>query len=302
MLLANRFTYIHEPKTGGSFVTYVLTQLHGHLADVRPLRFLQPTLRQRLPTVSFYLDRLGRAASPVKGESERYGTLYRWNDHGTCSEIPRPYRSRQILATVRNPFETYASEYLFGWWKRPEYLSHYHRVVKDFPRRYPSFPDLSFTQYLEMLHEAWALPGSRDFYEGGGIGYLTERFIRFYFRTPWTLRGPDSRVSSVTRRLGREYVASGDCVGDMFPVRFLSTTRLNEELQKFLLEMAYDPAEVEFVRSLEHVLPAGGAEIRFAERAASHDWPSLYTPELREIIRRKDELIFALFTEFDVPL
>jgi hypothetical protein len=301
MLLANRFTYIHEPKTGGTFVTYVLTQLHGRLTDLRPSRFPHSAFRRRFPTASLYFDRLGAPAPRTKGGPAKYGSLYSWNDHGTCSEIPRMYRSRQILATVRNPFETYASEYLFGWWKRPEWLSHYNRTIRDFPRRYPSFPDLSFREYLELLHAAWTLPANRDFYEGSGSGYLTKRFIRFYFRTPWILRGTKYDVSPVIRRLDPEYVESGSYVADMFRVHFLPTSRLNQELQRFLLEMDYDPADVEFVKNLEHVLPVGGSRIGFAGRATSHDWRSFYTKDLKEIVRKRDQLIFALFPEFDVP-
>jgi hypothetical protein len=301
MLIADRFTYIHEPKTGGTFVTYVLTQLHGGLTDLRPSRFVHDAFRQRFPTASFYFERLAAPAPLTKVEPAKYGGLYNWNDHGTCSEIPRMYRSRRILATVRNPFQTYVSGYLFGWWKRPEFLSLYHRKVNDFPNRYPTFPDLSFREYLELLHAAWTLRASGDFYEESGPGFQTERFIRFYFRIPWVLRGTKYGISPVVRKLDREYVESRSYLADMFDVHFLPTERLNHELHRFLLEMGYQPAEVEFVRSLDHVLPVGGAEIGFADRATSHDWRSFYTRELREIIRKKDQLMFALFPEFDLP-
>jgi hypothetical protein len=308
MLFASRFTYIHEPKTGGSFVTYALTQLHGGLIDLRPSRLLHPAVRCRLPTASFYLERYGRSAPGPNGgqkgyESgqELYGKLYRWNDHGTCSEIPRPFRSRQILATVRNPFQSYVSDYLFAWWKRPEYISHYQRTIQGFHSRYPSFPDLSFREYLELLNAAWTVPHGRDFYDGEGIGYLTERFVRFYFPTPWILRGTKHDISRVLRQLDDEYIESRSFVADMFPVRFIPTARLNDELQRFLLEMGYQSEDVEFVKSLEHVLPVGGSKVGFAGHATSHEWPSFYTNELREIIRKKDDLIFALFPEFDAP-
>src|SRR5205807_9783388 len=89
VLLADRFTYIHEPKTGGTFVTYVLTQLHGGLADLRPLRHFPAVLRHKLPTGSFSVERLGARVPLERGVSGTYGRLYRWNDHGSCSEIPR---------------------------------------------------------------------------------------------------------------------------------------------------------------------------------------------------------------------
>jgi hypothetical protein len=50
------------------------------------------------------------------------------------------------------------------------------------------------------------------------------------------------------------------------------------------------------------VVPVGGADVGFADRATSHDWASFYTPALRDVVRRKDDLLFALFPEFDVPV
>ena len=297
VLLSDRFVYIHEPKTGGTFVTYALTQLHGGVTDVRPSRFVREATRLRLPTAAFRLERR-KASAPGAGPA-KYGRLYSWNDHGTCSEIPRMFRSRQILATIRNPFQTYVSGYLFGWWKRPEYLSLYRRTIEDFQHRYPSFPDLTFTQYMELMHASWTVPGNRDLYSGKGIGFQSERFIRFYFRVPWLLRGTKRDISSVVRKVDGDYVRSRGYVADMYDVRFLRTERLNEELGGFLLEAGYDATDVEFVLTLKHVVPVGGAEIGFTERATSHDWAAFYTPELREIVRRKDDLLFSLFPEFD---
>ena len=146
MLLADRFTYVHEPKTGGTFVTHVLSRLHGGLTDVPASRLRAQALRAGLPSLAFYPERL--RAHTANGGAQKYGAIYNWNDHGTCSEIPRRHRSRPILATVRNPLETYVSMYLFGWWKRPEYFPQYERTVPDFHARYRDFPDVSFRQYL----------------------------------------------------------------------------------------------------------------------------------------------------------
>jgi hypothetical protein len=298
VLLTDRFVYIHEPKTGGTFVSYALTQLHGGVTDVRPSRHLHDAIRQRLPTASFRFERR-TSPGPAPQEPTRYGPLYRWNDHGTCSEIPGPFRSRQILATVRNPFQTYVSGYLFGWWKRPEYLQLYRRTITDFSRRYPSFPDLSFLEYMELMHASWTVPGNRGLYSGRGLGLQSERFIRFYFRVPWLLRGTEYDISSVLRNMDSEYVRSRAYEDDMFDVRFLRTERLNEELVEFLLEAGYDEADVEFLVTLKHVVPVGGAEIGFSDRATSDDWASFYTPDLREIVRKKDDLLFSLFPDFD---
>jgi hypothetical protein len=70
-------------------------------------------------------------------------------------------------------------------------------------------------------------------------------------------------------------------------------------LRDFLLGVGYDSEDLEFLRTLKHVLPVGGARIGFAQRSNSEDWPSYYTPELADTVRRRDRLIFTLFPEFD---
>ena len=274
MLLSDRFTYIHEPKTGGTFVTHVLTRLHGHLVDVPPTRRRGPLLRRLgLPTLAFHAEL--RRAAPAAPEVGKYGTLYNWNDHGTCSEIPRPYRPRTILATVRSPFETYVSLFLFEWWRRPDSVARFERVVPEFRRRFPRFPELSFAEYMELLDAQCAVPG---------VGFLTERFVRYYFRSPRAaLRRVDDRRS-------RE---------DMYDVRFLHTARLNEELREALVDLGYDAADLEFVAGLGLVVPAGGTKTATVERSTSHDWLRYYTPELEADVRRKDRLMFTLFPELD---
>jgi hypothetical protein len=300
MLLAERFTYIHEPKTGGTFVTEVLARLHGGLVDVPASRLRAPALRLATPSVAFYLERL-RPTRDGGTKRGRYGTIYKWNDHGTCSEIPVGYRSRAIVATVRNPLETYVSEYLFGWWKRPEYVPAYERTVPDFRRRYSGFPDVSFRQYLELLHGGCTLPATRDLDDPTGVGYLTERFVRFYFRLSrrFGIGAPDP--ASVLERLDDAYIASGRFRGEMFDVRFLRTSRLNDELAEFLLAVGYDASDLEFVKSHEHVVPTGGTKTMLARRATSHDWRRYYDAPLEELVRRRERLIFSLFPELDAP-
>ena len=302
MLLADRFTYIHEPKTGGTFVTHVMKRVHGGLVDIRPTRTRGPLLsRLGFPTAAFYAERQ-RAQRPAAGNHfQKYGRLYNWNDHGTCSEIPLPYRRKPIVAAVRNPFETYVSLYLFGWWRRPESIALFERIVPGFASRYPDFPELSFKEYLELAHAECTVPSSRVLEAGAGVGYLTERFVRFYFRLPRVPRERERELTKVVGRIDDAYAEDGRCRRDMYDVRFIHTSRLNEELRRLLLEHGYDEADVDFVARHEHVIPVGGTRVAHAERSTSHDWRRYYTPELLAIVRSKDRLIFTLFPEFKLP-
>jgi hypothetical protein len=298
MLLGPRFAYVHEPKTGGTFVTRILARLHGGLTDVPASRLHAPALRLGFPSIAFYPER-ARARRRHADGPRKYGTIYDWNHHGTCSEIPAAYRSRTIVATVRNPLETYVSEYLFGWWKRPEYVRDYERTVADFRRRYRDFPEVSFRQYLELLHAGCTLPATRNLDDPSGVGYLTERFVRFYFRLPRRLRFAAPDAGPVLRKLDDDYIASGRFRDGMFRVRFLRTSRLNRELMELLVDVGYDPADLEFVASHEHVVPTGGAKTRLAERATSHDWRRYYSADLEELVRRRERLIFSLFPDLE---
>jgi hypothetical protein len=247
--------------------------------------------------MAFYPERLRAARGEDTHEPRKYGRMYNWRDHGICSEIPLGFRSRTILATARNPFQTYVSLFLFEWWKRPEYLPRYERAVPGFTRRFPTFPNLSFREYMELLHAECELPANRQLEDPNALGFLTERFVRYYFRLPRAWHRAPWDLAAVLRRIDDDYIEADRFREDMFPVRFIQTARLNDELREFLLGVGYDSEDIEFLRTLEHVLPVGGARLGFAQRSHSDDWPSYYTPELADLVRRRDRLIFTLFPE-----
>jgi hypothetical protein len=296
MVLGDRFTYIHEPKTGGTFVTHVLSRLHGGLIDVPASRLRAPALRLGLPSLAFHPERLRATRHAENSAQAAYGPIYNWNDHGTCSEIPIPHRSRTILATVRNPLQTYVSMFRFGWWKRPEYVPAYERTVPDFRDRYREFPDVSFRQYLELLHAGCPLPGTRDLDNETGIGYLTERFVRFYFRLPrrFGVRPDAERVLSNLDG----YVEGGRVRDEMFDIHFIRTSRLNRELFDFLRTAGYEVDDLAFVENLQRIVPVGGARAQVVEREGC-DWRQLYSAELEELVRKRERLIFSLFPDLD---
>ena len=163
MLFTDSFVYVHEPKTGGTFVTSVLFRLY-----------------------EFKWTYLTRVASTLRTElvhQNRYGTLiYHNNKHGGCSDIPAAQRHKPVLATVRNPYDMYVSQYEFGWWKRKEWLP-YFQAIPGFQQRYPHFPQISFAEYVTLSNLAFSdQPGAAD--DPGSIGLLSEMFIKFYCQQP----------------------------------------------------------------------------------------------------------------------
>lgn len=223
MIFTDRFVYVHEPKTGGSFVTEALLRLYG-LRWSRRLR-LEAMLR-------------GQAART----HGRYGRFVYHNlKHGTYAQVPAPHRDKPVLATVRGPYEMYVSQYEFGWWRRREMRRHF-AAVPGFARRFPRFPDLSFPDFVELWDAAM---GDAD---PQGRGAWTRQFIRYYFRDPRrALALPDAVLADAEARRA-----------EMPRVHFVRTERLREGVQDFLLEQGYRPADVAFIRQMERVLPGRG--------------------------------------------
>lgn len=271
MIFTDRFVYVHEPKTGGTFVTSMLFRLYG-------LRWTRWThLRNAL-------------RGEVRRRHPRYGALvHNSNKHGGCNEIPPRERGKKILATVRNPFDLYASQYEFGWWRRPEFLRFYEALPR-FRDDYPNFPDLSFADYVRLSNAALRpLSGrageNRDADADEGPGLVTEQFFNFYFRDP--------RASFARLRAGA-YARVEDAAGDMHDIHFVRTDRLNQGLYDFLTAEGYAREDVSFVLGEGKILPRGRG------RGDAQKWEHYYTPELKARVREREDFLFRLFPEFDV--
>jgi hypothetical protein len=267
MIFTDRFVYVHEPKTGGTFVTSMLFRLYG-------LRW------------SRWTHVRNAVFGEVRRRHPRYGTfVHNSNKHGGCNEIPQPQRGKKILATVRSPFDLYVSQYEFGWWKRSEFLRYY-QAVPNFSRDYTNFPDLNFAEYVRLSNAAFRSFANGDVHDADyGPGLVTEQFLKFYFRNP---RAAYAKLS------GEVYGATGAHVPDMHDLHFIRTDDLNCGLFDFLARNDYARADISFILDEEKILPRGKG------RKAGQNWERYYTPELKETVRRKEAFLFKLFPEFDV--
>lgn len=263
MIFTDRFVYVHEPKTGGSFVTEALLRLYG-------LRWSR----------RFRLEAMLRGQ--VRRNGGPYGTFVYHNlKHGAYANVPAPHREKTVLATVRGPYEMYVSQYEFGWWRRREMRRHF-EAVPDFRRRFPRFPDLGFAEFVELWDAAMGDP--EDGEDGGtGRGAWTRQFIRFYFRDPeraraWpdeVLRDPEARRDAMPR------------------IHFVRTERVREGLHAFLVDQGYRTEDAAFVLEMGKVLPGRG-------RRDDQRWERYYTPELKDRVRRRERLLLEIFPDFDV--
>lgn len=264
MIFTDQFVYVHEPKTGGTFVTSVLFQLYG--VRWTPLTRLLSALRTEVRY------------------RHRYGTLvYHNHKHGGCNDIPAAQQHKPVLATVRNPYDMYVSQYEFGWWKRPEWHS-YFTAIPGFAAQYPHFPQLSFAEYVRLSNLAFGDPGGAA-RPDAPLGLLSEKFVKFYCRDPQQVLA--------TLAAAPDQAA---CRAALHDLQFIRTDQLNQALHAFLLAQGYAADDLRFVLSLGKILPGGKG------RQEQQRWPSYYTPELRQWVRRQEWLLFALFPDFDVPL
>lgn len=258
MLITDKFVYIHQPKTGGTFVTSVLKKLYGCKSlDDKPTGLL----RRMFGT--------------------RFCPVIEINKHGRCAQIPRRYRGKPIVASIRNPYDRYVSQYEFKWWHaHPESIA----AEKEIKQMFPSYPDLTFEEFVLLRNTFFVVGKKEGFAEGRHPGWHSEQFIKFFFRD----------YERVLSGMNQQYFDSGAFRRDMFPVRFLNTSSLNRDLHEFLREMGHTEEEVSFILSSGKIYPREGG------RDKGKAWEKYYSPELKDLVRKREWLLFDLFPEFDV--
>lgn len=263
MNITPAFVFVHMPKTGGTFVSSALRQLHS---GERPAEWL---LRSE-----FLLQTRNRLVRLLQGGKLAYEEF---NKHGTCHDIPPAAAHLPILSCMRNPYDWYVSNYKYGWWRTHP---------ADYPglRDDPRWPDLSFADYLELSHTNWLNAPNPGVAVNPTLGRLTVLFLNYYARKPET-------VLAIGDEDGTTAVSPLD---DLFPVHFLDTAHLNRELYDYLLSTGCYPAEsLAFIQEKEKISPRN-------QRQADETWGKFYTPEQKAEIRHRDRLLFQLFPQYDV--
>jgi len=256
MILTKKFVFIHLRKTGGTFVTTVVSRVY----------------RKR--------GFLARWARKVKGKD-----FFNLNQHGTCAEIPPSHRGLPIVSSVRNPYDRYVSMYHFkGWTRSPE---QWFADLDAVRRRYPHSPDLTFEEFLEVASTGFKALDDSAVPEDRRLGCQSEEIVRYFFREP----------ARVFPAIDDAYIAARRWEKDMHPVRWLRVEDLNRDTHALLVDSGCRPEDVAWVLEEGRILPE---QSRDAPRPAEKAWQSYYTPALKETVRRRERLLFAMFPEYDV--
>ncbi len=210
------------------------------------------------------------------------------DQHGACSDVPPQHRGKPLVSTVRNPYDRYVSQYRYGWWKisPEEYCG-----AAAMREMFPHWPDISFAEFFALANTRFVschrgAPNgfvNDNFPPARRLGWHTEGFVRFYFREP----------RQVYARLDEEAIESGSYRRDMYNVHFLRTEDLRRELHDYLLTWGHSPADLAFILSSERVLPEDGLR-----RPENDPWQSHYTPELKDLVRTHERLVFRHFQFF----
>lgn len=260
MILSDKFTFIHQPKTGGTFVREALWEIKQ--AEQTRLR---RTLR-----------RLG-----LVGSSNDYTETDDY--HGTCRDIPAAHAHKPILSIVRNPFDYYVSFYHFGWWaSHPEDS---YSDVEAVKRSYPHFPNLSFEEFLNvssLYFNEYAMIDSPLTDAESRPGYYTTQFMLYYFKDP----------ACTYRKVSEAYIDRQGWADDMFDIHFMRTHNLNRDLYEYLASIGYEKTQIKAVLSKGPARPAEQLTQR-----PSKDYENYYTDSSREFVLRKEKLLFKMFPE-----
>jgi hypothetical protein len=261
MFVTDRLVFLHQPKTGGTFVSAILARVHEARGD-------------RVATVR--VDPGQDIPAPPAGSACRVMIGERYQ-HGRRVDVPASLRRHHIVATIRNPYDRYVSQFEFAWWRRyPEMFGPVERTRQSYPR----YPDLTFDDFVHLTNSVAvpACPSAAD-----PIGFHTFQFIESFADDP----GAAWRSLCDGSDGGRWMAATQD-------VTFLDQAHLNRDLHAFLLRMGYAPAEVAFVEHADRIWPPEGG------RTADQDWPGYYSPAMKAFVRRRERLLFARFPQFDV--
>lgn len=263
MLVTDKFVYIHQPKTGGTFVTAMVTQAHEARGDLVETIWIEPDAMARLPDVGPH--RLLRVMMTTR------------NQHGARRDIPPQYRNRQLVATVRNPYDRYVSQFEFAWWRvYPEMFG----PVDDVRRNYPHYPDLTFDDFVALTNTV-SVPYRPDGHPARTPGFQTQQFVEYFCREPQTTY-PKLATDAVGHPWDEE----------LRDIAFLDQERLNGALYAFLIEMGYEAELVEPVRHSDRIVPGRG-------RTDGSPWQAYFPPGLKAFVRQKEDLLFRLFPQFD---
>ncbi len=266
MILTNRFVLLNYPRTGSTFVREALRTIYGQNGG--RLTQLVQSLRPGRPRLQELLLPIDRTTSALLDK--------RKSQHGAYSQIPASHRGLPVLSVTRHPLDRVISQYEHGFWR-----DHPLGELKRMKHLLPTFPDLTFSDYLKLQATFGFDAVRQDADVKAVVGACTLHFIRFFFPDP----------DAALARLTDESIDSGEFLRGMPEIHFLRTEDLVAGLRAFLHSVGFDREETAFLVDKPRVNRA----LSRGERT----WSDYFSPSEASQYRQRNRLLFQMFPEYD---
>lgn len=167
MIITKNFVFINYPKTGTTFARSAIALAYGK-SRTKAHRLLRKFVSKDKQVHDLKFPKL----------YGNYDPSY-CDQHGVYRQIPVEDRHKIIGSIVRNPLQKYISSYVYGWWrKHPPY--EIDLLLRDFP----GFPDITFSEFYNMLNHPNAVEDKIAASGAREIGSYTRMFLVFYSLNP----------------------------------------------------------------------------------------------------------------------
>lgn len=265
MIITDEFIMINFPKTGSTFVRNVMKELYSNTnyLDKQLIKF---KLKNEKRLINLQLPN-------IRVNSKAYGLK---DEHGLFFQIPNEYKDREIVSVSRNLFERYISAYEYGNWKKHPWVDE--EVLKN---RYKTYPELSFKQYMDLVHFFNPYNSNPRINNKLNIGHATCQFILYYFKEPF----------KILNSINSNYIDSNRYLNDMAKITFLKQDNLNTDLYNFLISKGYNRKKTAFIlkKGKENNSTPKGKKIS-----------DYFDKNLLNQTKERDKLLFNIFGEYAV--
>lgn len=282
MILTSKFVFINHPKTGSTFTREAIKEIEEKRGNT-PKRYYEGSKRWRLIKLLIYLGMY--EPNVIEFFTRRNNALHdKYDQHGTISQVPSGFDSLPKGVIARNPFDLYVSQFEFEWWKNNNFGN-----LKKVKERFPSYPDLSFQDFLYYKNEF----GVKSLVKGTnvkkstvcGIGYQTVNYV-------FTLFENANEVLTSMSKGEFEYKKSNELIPRGMQV--LRNESLNKDLYKFLTDHKYSEAECKFIINKPKVRPSGG------KKRDDDNWKNYYDSSAINYVSEKENNILKLFKKLGI--
>lgn len=226
MIITESFVFLNYPKTGSTFVREALREIYQKKQQAR-----WSWLRRKRSFEMYGAPNVRDTNGARRGKP---------NPHGTYWQIPARAQHLPVYCVRRDPIKRMISGYFYADWKKPEV---WRGEIKKIRGRFPEFPDLSLSAYVEYINEFML----RKLVIGDiNFGFLATDFVHFFLN--------DAELGDLETIKFPNLEAVKDAMGD---VRFLENDSLNDELSHMLITHGFTKHDVRLVQDKKKVNTSG---------------------------------------------